>query len=202
MKLKTLIKVPTNVRIAFSGGVDSLVAAHYYKKLNLNVELWHFNHECEYSDLIEDQCRERAKSLGLPIVVGNYSVYTDDENDKRSTEDRWRRARYRFLRSNNMPFITAHHLDDAVETWLFTSIHGNPKLIPVSDDLVLRPFLPIRKRTLEEYANKYNLVPVRDEYNFDQSKMRNYMRFNLIQHVLVVNPGLHKTIKKKYLNAR
>lgn len=198
MKLKTLIKVPTNVRIAFSGGVDSLVAAHYYKKLNLNVELWHFNHECEHSDLIEHQCRERANSLGLPIVVGTFSDYGKFEKNQ-SLEDAWRRGRYNFLRSSEVACVTAHHLDDAVETWIWSALHGNPKLIPMKDDVMYRPFLIIRKDKLYDYAELYDLNPVDDPYNRELDLTRNYMRANMMEHVLRINPGVHKVIKKKYL---
>ena len=198
MKLKTLMKLPTTVRIAFSGGVDSLVAAHYYGVfLNLNVELWHFNHGCQYSDQIEKECRALADNiLKLPIVVGNVK---GDRSKGQSLEDFWRRERYSFLRSSSIPFATAHHLDDSVEGWCMSAMHGNPKLIPYKDDLVYRPFLIVRKEKLQEYADAHDLYPVYDPYNDDLHLTRNYVRANMMEHVLKINPGIHKVIKKKYL---
>ena len=194
--LKLLTKIPRKINLAFSGGVDSLAAAHFLAK-NHNVTLLHFNHGCQYSDMIEEQCRERAESLSLPIVVG--SMDNEPRKKGQSLEDYWRRSRYRFLRSFNEQFITCHHADDAVETWIFSSLHGEGKLIPMSDALVLRPFLITEKSTLVSYAERHNLVPVDDPYNRMYDLTRNYIRANIIPHAYKVNPGLIKMIRKKYL---
>lgn len=194
---KLLTKIPRKINIAFSGGVDSLAVAHFLKRGKHDVTLLHFNHGCEYSDEIERQCRDRAKMLDLPILIGiNDALPVKGK----SLEDCWRRARYKFLRSFSDKFITCHHLDDAAETFVWSSLHGEGKMIPVEDDKVLRPFLLTEKSQFIDYANKNKLTPVRDEYNFDKSLTRNYIRANIMEHAYWVNPGLKKVIKKKYLN--
>lgn len=196
--IKLLTKIPKRINLAFSGGVDSLVAAHFLSKGKHDLMLLHFNHGCEYSDGIEEQCRERAESLSVPIVVRKIDDATP--NKGQSLEDFWRRSRYRFLRSYSDPFITCHHLDDAVETWVWSSLHGTPKLIPVQDDKVLRPFLVTEKAELVSYANRHGLIPVDDPYNRVNSLTRNYIRVNIMPHAYQINPGLKKVIRKKYLN--
>jgi tRNA(Ile)-lysidine synthase len=196
---KLLTKIPRNINIAFSGGVDSLAAAHFLKR-NHNVTLLHFNHGCAYSDRIENDCRKRAKDLDLPILVGRMGIATQEKGQ--SLEDFWRRCRYRWLRSFDERFITCHHLDDAAETWVMSALHGNPKLIPVQDELVLRPFLITEKQKLESYATKHNLIPVEDEFNSDYSLTRNYIRRNMMPQCYNVNPGLNKVIRKKYLEIK
>lgn len=195
--LKLLTKIPRRINLAFSGGVDSLVVAHFLAKGKHDVTLLHFNHGCQYSDEIEKQCVERAESLSLPIVVTHMAEGTP--NKGQSLEDYWRRSRYRFLRSYDDQFITCHHLDDAVETWIWSCLHGNPKLIPIKDDKVLRPFLTTEKAQFQEYAKKHGLVAVDDPYNRDYSLTRNYIRANMIEHAYKINPGLGKVIRKKYL---
>lgn len=198
--INLLMKVPRKINIAFSGGVDSLVASHFFNKGKHDITLLHFNHGCEYSDAIEQQCRERAESLSVPIIVK--TIEQGEPNKGQSLEDYWRRARYRFLRSFDEQFITCHHLDDAVETWVWSALHGNPKIIPASDDKVLRPFLITPKSTLVEYADRHNLIAVDDPYNRDYSLTRNYIRVNIMEHAYKVNPGLNKVIKKKYLDLK
>lgn len=193
---KLLTKIPRKVNLAFSGGVDSLSVAHFLKRGKHDATLLHFNHGCEYSNEIERQCRNRAEHLGLPIVVKNNDTLPVKGQ---SLEDCWRRARYRFLRSFDEQFITCHHLDDAVETWVWSSLHGEGKLIPVQDSKVLRPFLLTEKQQLIDYATKNDLLAVHDEYNFNNSLTRNYIRANIMEHAYWVNPGLKKVIKKKYL---
>lgn len=195
---KLLGKIPRKVNLAFSGGVDSLAVAKFLGN-NHEVTLYHFNHGCQYSDEIENQCRQRSIDLGLDIIVGRCDT---KKPDGQSLEDFWRRSRYRWLRSYGERFVTCHHLNDAVEQWLFSAINGNPNIIPYQDELVYRPFLLTSKEQLINYAIRHNLTPVEDEYNHDQSKMRNYIRKNLIDHVYHINPGIEKVIRKKYLDLK
>lgn len=203
------VKIPKTetVYIAFSGGVDSLAAAHFYRKMNMDVQLLHFNHGCEYSNNIEKGCVELAKQLNLPIIVG----YNDSlPKPNQSVEDAWRRSRYRFLYSQvpeNGYLVTAHHLNDSVETWIFSSLHGNGKIIEPLQEIefdgkkfkLVRPFLMNNKEKLTKCLVNTGLECVKDECNFDNSLSRNYIRNVMMEHVLFINPGLEKVIKKKYL---
>lgn len=192
--MKLLTKIPRRINLAFSGGIDSLAVAKFLSN-NHDVTLLHFNHGCQYSDSIEEQCRSLAKVLNLPIIVGKCT----EKHTTGSLENFWRKQRYRFLRSFQDKFITAHHLDDAVANWIFRSLHGEGKLIPTFDEHVIRPFLITTKSELETYAQSFNLTPVPDPYNNDLSKARNYIGEILLPHALKINPGLYKTIRKKYL---
>lgn len=199
--LKQLFKIPNTICLAFSGGVDSLAVAHFLKTGNKDLTLLHFNHGCQYSNEIEAQCIERAHELKLPIVIGKIN---QERPKKQSLEDFWRRQRYNFLRTyaieNNQKLLLAHHISDSVETWLMTSLHGTPKLIPAYDETVIRPFIITEKQDFQDYATRHNLVPVDDPYNRENHLMRNYIRANVMQHIKYINPGINKVIKKKYLN--
>lgn len=207
IQLATKIPKGKTVYIAFSGGVDSLCAALYYRNKGFDVQLLHFNHGCEYSNGIEEGCRKLSEALELDIVVG----YNDTPpKPKQSIEDAWRRARYRFLYSclpENGYLVTAHHLNDAVETWIWSSMHGEGKVIEPHQEIVyddklcnlVRPFLISTKSELEKYVENSGMHPVPDAYNKDNSLTRNYIRNVMMPHVLKINPGIEKVIKKKYL---
>ena len=194
---RILTKIPNEVGIAFSGGVDSLAVAKFLKNGNKDVTLYHFNHGCQYSNDIEEQCRESAKSLNCNIIVAGYD---GERKNGQSLEDAWRRARYRFLRSFDQKIITAHHISDAIETWVWSCLHGEGKLIPVESGNIIRPFLTTEKTVFENYCKNNNLQVVEDEMNKDLHLMRNYMRANVMQHLYHINPGLKKVIRKKYLD--
>lgn len=200
-------KIPHNTpfKIGFSGGIDSLVLAHFYRR-NPNAILCHFNHGCEYSDAIEASCKDRASDLGMMLVVGRIK---GKKAPKQSLEDFWRRERYKFLYSvNGEHVLTAHHLNDAVETWCMSSFHGESKLISpkqrVNDNntiqILHRPLLLTTKKSLQDYGKHHHLIPVPDPYNDDESLARNYFRKNLITPIEHLNPGIEKVIRKKYLN--
>lgn len=194
--IRLLHKIPRKINLAFSGGIDSLAAAHFLSK-NHEIHLMHFHHGNDYSDWMADECVSRAKELGLSITVGKIDM--SGYSSKQSIEDYWRRQRYSFLRKSGERFITCHHLDDAAETYVFSSLHGTPKLIPSYDAQVIRPFIVTEKKDLTAYAESRKLVPVIDPSNADDSMMRNYIRKHIMPHAYHVNPGLNKVIRKKYL---
>lgn len=206
--LKMTHRLPHDtIKLAFSGGVDSLAIANFWKRKS-NVVLMHFNHGCEYSDEIEAQARDRAALLNMPIIVGHL---TEEKPSNQSLEEFWRIQRYRFLyggEGNHV--VTGHHLDDAIETWLWSSMHGEGKIIsPKADythngktNTLHRPFLLTPKRNIEEYAHRHGLMPVDDPFNRSDKSMRNYIRNTMMPHVLHVNPGIEKTIRKKYLEMK
>jgi len=76
-------------------------------------------------------------------------------------------------------------------------MHGTPKLIPYSRQNVIRPFRLTRKRDLELWANLNNVEYLEDDSNRNIKYTRNYIRHEMMPHVLRVNPGIHKTIAKK-----
>lgn len=193
-------KIPKKINLAFSGGIDSLAAAIFLKNGRRDVTLLHFNHGNSYSNDMEMKCRELANKLNMPIHVGNL---TNQMPKGMSKEDYWRRERYSFLRGFNEHFITCHHLTDAVETWVWTSLHGDGKLIPIKDELVIRPFLMTTKEELQNFYYSHgspNLDIVSDPSNTDTKYMRNYMRRHVMPHIRHINPGIDTVIRKKYLN--
>lgn len=203
------VKLPKELKIniAFSGGVDSLSLALLYKNFGYDVTLLHFHHGCEWSDDIADGCRHLAEQLNLPIIIG----YNDQLPKKgQSVEDAWRRSRYRFLynhTNDGQVLLTGHHLNDATETWIFSSLHSEGKIIDYDTTInyngnnirVARPLLLNPKVTIEQYVSKSGYKPVPDECNTDNGLMRNYIRNVMMPHVLTINPGIEKVIKKKYL---
>lgn len=202
--IRILGEIPRNVLVAFSGGVDSLAVAHFLKQGGRTVTLLHFNHGCEYSDHIMHQCMKLAAALDLPIVCG--LIPNPEPPTGESLEAYWRRERYKFFRLHahdpHHKVITCHHLDDAVESWVWSSLHGNPHLIQRDYKFLIRPFLLTEKSDFEAYAVKHGLTPVDDPFNRDNRLTRNYIRSNLLPHAYHVNPGLKKVIKKKYLQGQ
>lgn len=197
--IRLLGKVPQHVNLAFSGGVDSLAAAHFLKQGKKAVRLMHFNHGCEFSDDIQRHCEVLADSLELPLTVGHIEDPITPRGE--SLEAYWRQERYKFFHShhNDNKVITCHHLDDAVESWVWSALHGNPHLIQPEMGIFLRPFLMTEKQSFVDYANRKGLVVVEDPFNHDTRLTRNYIRHNLLPHVYHVNPGLKTVIRKKYL---
>jgi len=95
-----------------------------------------------------------------------------------------------------MPVITGHNLDDVIEWFLFSSIHGNGKVIPYNNKNVIRPFISTSKCSLEDWCS-YREVPfLTDPANSDRMFMRSIIRHDIMPHARLVNPGIEKTFRK------
>ena len=155
----------------------------------------HFNHGTAFAPKAESFVRNYCENRSLQLEIG---TVTRERASDESREEYWRNERYAFF-SNflDRKIITCHHLDDAVETWLFTSIHGNPMLIPYARDNFIRPFLTTRKLALSGWCNRKEVPYLEDPSNTDVAYMRNLIRHKLMENVLIINPGIHKVVKKK-----
>jgi len=190
-------KIPRQVMVAVSGGVDSMAALDFLRR-NHAVEVYYFNHGTEYGERAEDLVRRYIMKYDLPFQIRGIAQGTKPK--KMSKEEWWRDERYKWMdlfSQHHLPVITCHHLDDCVETWVWSSMHGTGKIIPYRRNGVIRPFRQTRKRDFELWAAMHNVPYLEDDSNADTCYTRNYIRHEMMPHVLRVNPGIHKTIKKK-----
>ncbi len=194
-------KLDRKVYVACSGGVDSMAAVDLLKN-NHDVHLLFFNHGTKTSSdalefLMDYTCTKNTEhDCKLKLQVG---TITRDKTADQSWEEYWRIQRYEWFHSFDHPIITGHHLDDCVETWIWSSLHGEGKIIPYANKNVIRPFRLNRKSTFTNWARNKNIPWIEDESNNDNKYMRNFIRHDIMPKALVVNPGLHKVIRKKVL---
>ncbi len=196
--MKLLGKLPNKVNIAFSGGIDSVVVTHFLMQVpSRDITLFYFNHGTEHGQKAQSFCQKFADYFDLIIVVGSIN-HCRLQHDDESKEEYWRECRYQFLnRHYDAPMITCHHLDDEIETWLFSALHNYPKLIPYRRNNIIRPFLLTKKEEIREYAEKHGLKWIQDESNDDESYPRNRIRHSIVPEALKINPGLYKVIARK-----
>jgi tRNA(Ile)-lysidine synthase len=164
----------------------------------------HYNHATEYSDLAEKLVSDFCEERDISLLKGKLLKPMPDGV---SREDFWRKSRYNFFETialtpaySNIPIITCHHLDDLMETWVFTSLHGDARLIPSKRGRFLRPFLITRKAVLEDWCDRKDVPFITDPSNSDLSYMRNYIRHEIVPRALRINPGLPKVLRKKVIN--
>ena len=199
--IKMSMKLPKQIAVAVSGGCDSMAALDFLSN-NRDVVALHFNHGTEYAPKAEEVVLEYCRKKEIPLIVGRLEEEIPSGSSK---EEFWRDQRYKFFdeasRSlEGMPIVTCHHLDDLVETWIFTSLHGSSTLIPSVRGKYHRPFLVTRKTDLEDWCDRKEVPFLEDPSNLDTSFMRNFIRHELVPRALRVNPGLPKVLRKKVLN--
>jgi tRNA(Ile)-lysidine synthase len=187
-------KLPREVYVACSGGVDSMAVVNFLRN-NHSVNIVFFDHGTETSHYAQAFVANYCSENELPFLYGSINKFSKSKDQ--SWEEHWRNERYKYFHTINADIITAHHLDDCVETWVWSSMHGTGKIIPYRNKNVIRPFRLTRKRDFELWKNLKNVPHVEDDSNADTCYTRNYIRHEMMPHVLRVNPGIHKTIAKK-----
>lgn len=178
-----------------------------FLRQNHNCTLVFFDHHTQTSadakDFLETYVdsrnrtfRSKPNATRVDLVIGSIK---NKKQVSESWEEYWRNERYSFFHSLGKPLITCHHLDDCVETWIWSSLHGNSKLIPYANKNVFRPFRLNRKAEFVNWCRSKSVPWIEDTSNEDTRFMRNFIRKELVDKCLVVNPGLHKVIRKKVL---
>jgi tRNA(Ile)-lysidine synthetase-like protein len=188
-------KLKREIYLACSGGVDSMATLDFLSN-NHNITVVFFDHGTIESKKALRFITDYTSKKDLAFIYGSMGASEKRPKDE-SWEEFWRKKRYEFFHSINEEIITAHHLDDCVETWVWSSMHGEGKIIPYRNKNVIRPFRATRKRDFEMWADIKNVPYVQDDSNYNTSYIRNYIRHEMMPHVLKVNPGIHKNIAKK-----
>lgn len=164
-------------------------------------DILYFNHGTPSCLKAEKFLDKFCSDNGITLIKG----YISRERAKNeSQEEYWRNERYNFFsKYSSEPIILAHHLNDCVETWVMTSLRGNPSLIPYHNPKynIYRPFLMVSKKEITEWSKRKNVEWVLDSSNNDTSLNRNYVRHIMMEQIRVINPGIEKTIAKKILES-
>ena len=119
--IKLLFPLPKKLVIAFSGGVDSVAIADFLRRKH-DITLAFFHHGTRTSDMAHTFVQDFAGARELPLVVGHL---TKPYPEGVSNQEFWRDERYNFLDKFVDPVVTAHHLDDCIETYIWSCMHGN-----------------------------------------------------------------------------
>ena len=191
--IKIQNKLPRELYIGCSGGVDSMAALDFLSN-NHDITVCFFDHGTSHSRQALEFVSRQTKKYECGFIYGKVNR---KKHDRESQEEYWRNERYKFFHGINGTVVTAHHLDDCVETWLWSSMHGTGKIIPYANKNVIRPFRLNKKRQLNLWADLKNVSYIEDDSNTDTCYTRNYIRHEMMPHVLRVNPGIDKVIAKK-----
>jgi len=190
-------KLPRSLFVACSGGVDSMAVLHFLSR-NHQVHALYFDHGTEHGRQAKEFLEEYCLLNDIPLTTGKITGTIPP--GPHSREAWWREQRYEFFdKFVGSTVVTAHHLDDCVETWIWSSLNGTSKWIPYRRNWVVRPFRQTRKRDLELWCRLNNIPWIEDDSNENIHYTRNYIRHEMMPHVIKVNPGIHKTIRKKVI---
>lgn len=158
-----------------------------------------YHHGTPTSDRAHLTVAQYCTDNSIPLIFGALNQSNQQKPHGQSQEEWWRNCRYDFfdgLGDTLGPIVTAHHLNDSVETYLWSALHGTAKVIPYQRNSVVRPFLTTPKSEFVEWCTRHGVAWSEDTSNLDTAYTRNYIRHTMMPHALRVNPGLPTTVKK------
>ena len=193
--------------LAVSGGVDSMVMLDVLKKLNLNIFVAHCNFKLrgEESEAETQFLKSYLEQQNIPHQIIYFDTEDYAQNQKLSIQLAARKLRYNWfydlLKTQNLDYIiTAHHLDDQVETFLInftrgTGIEGLTGM-PAKNDKIMRPFLVASRQEILDYANT-NQVEWRDDSSNASTKyFRNKIRHKVVPVLKELNTDFLHTFQE------
>jgi tRNA(Ile)-lysidine synthase len=199
--------------LATSGGIDSMVLLHLCHQLELDIRVAHCNFQLrsDESDEDEDFVKSQTDKLQIPIFIKKFDTKRNAEKEKSSIQVVARNLRYEWfntlLINNDYDYIlTAHHLDDSLETFLinFTRGSGLDGLtgIPEQNGTIVRPLLPFSRTEIEIFAKENNVEWREDSSNPSDNYLRNKLRHNVIPILKVLNPSLLHSFQNTISNLK
>ncbi|MBK0368961.1 tRNA lysidine(34) synthetase TilS [Flavobacterium agrisoli] len=193
--------------LATSGGLDSMVMAHLFAKLDYNFAIAHCNFQLRGIESFEDQkfVEDFAQQLAKPVFVTQFDTLAFASDYKLSVQVAARELRYNWfyelLETEHYDYIlTAHHSDDNLETFLINLTRGTGLEglvgIPESTEKLLRPLLPFSRLEIKEFAEENHIKWREDSSNASTKYIRNKIRHELVPILKEINPKFLEVFQK------
>ena len=184
--------------LAVSGGADSMVLASLFEINHLKFEIAHVNYHFRGEDsnldqkLVEKFCSDNNIKFHLK------DISEEEKSNMKSLQNWAREVRYDFffnlLEKENLDFIiTAHHLNDELETFIINLSRGSGikglSGIPKNENRILRPFLTFSKSEIYAFAEENNIDFREDKSNQKDDYLRNKIRNQIVPKMVEVFPN-------------
>jgi tRNA(Ile)-lysidine synthase len=199
--------------VALSGGRDSTALLDLACRLRDqrapgfgDVRAVHVHHGLQAAaDTWAAHCAQLCEALQVPLIVERVAIERDH---RRGVEAAAREARYQALaqaaQACEAPVVlTAHHLDDRVETFLLQWLRGaGPAgLAGIAAERALddgavrlvRPLLAVPRAEIDRYVERWQLSYVDDPSNVDTRLARNALRLRVVPELEQLRAGFRKS---------
>ena len=216
-------KSPLALAVAYSGGLDSSALLHLAHRhaLDNGIALFafHIHHGISpNADSWLAHCESECARLGVRLDMRRISLAARKRD---GLEQAARLGRYEALgelcRLHRVPLLlTAHHLDDQVETVLLQMLRGSgvsglggmenaniaPELLGDPNLVVARPMLDVSRNELEQFVVAQEIAYIEDESNADPRYTRNALRHQVAPALAEYFPGYQQRLARTAQHAQ
>lgn len=190
----------SHIVVAISTGIDSMVLLHqlikHYSHSYKKITCLHVNHGIRDIATKEEQfIKQYCEQNNIELFVHNLDL-SHVINAGNSIETEARTMRYGWFdimmkRLNANVLLTAHHLDDQIETVFYRIMTGRSTRSKLGMEykmrrnsyLIVRPFLNVTKNEIKYYQHEWQVPFYEDETNKDNKYVRNDIRNRLLPEI-------------------
>ena len=196
--------------LAVSGGIDSVVMVDLIHELQVPFLIAHCNFQLRKEESKRDEAfvRSLSNKYNCEVIVKQFETENFAKENKLSIQVAARNLRYEWFAQlqkdqKHLPayLLTAHHLNDNIETTLInfcrgTGIEGLTGIDFFDKERkIIRPLLNFSKNELLEYATAKGLEWIEDSSNFQNKYTRNSFRNQIIPFIQELFPQLEQNIQ-------
>jgi tRNA(Ile)-lysidine synthase len=199
--------------VAFSGGEDSsalLALLAQLPQARARLRAVHIDHGLHPDSRTWVRiCRATCRALHVPFATRRLRLA---RTRGQSLEEVARDARYAGLAAALRPgevLLTAHHLEDQLETVLLQLLRGAglpglsamPAVMPFGATVLVRPLLAMPRAALRAWVQARGLTCVADPANTDERFDRNFLRHRVLPAIVGRWPGAARTVARSARHA-
>lgn len=205
--IKEVLPKDGRYHLAVSMGADSVAALFWMRWKGYDVVPIHFNHNLRaQNSVMHERFLGLCEKLG---IQGRSDVWAKGVG----TEAECRAARLEFFSrvAKGGTIVTAHHLNDWIESYLLNCLRGHPSRNPFElsssfpDFDIVHPFLLSRKTDFQEFLtrNSWDEWVVEDDTNNStRGSRRNWVRSVILPEMTRQSLSLEKYAKRRILKLK
>ena len=185
--------------IAVSGGIDSVVLTHLCIQQGLSPHLLHCNFQLRNEESDEDETfvKHLAESNHLKYTVKHFDTKRIAEANNIGIQECARHLRYEwfntYLTDEDSYVLTAHHLDDSIETFHINTLRGTGIKgllgIPRKRGQIIRPFINFTKFEIANFSKNKGIEFREDSSNTSDKYLRNKIRHHIVPQLEDLTEG-------------
>lgn len=192
--------------VAVSGGVDSVVLADLIHAIHSKWAIAHCNFSLRGKQADEDEhfVLELSKKYSVQCFTVQFATAKYAEKHGLSIQIAARQLRYAWfkelMKTHGFRYLlTAHHLDDAIETILLNLTRGTGIKglagIPMKQNYIIRPLVNFTKDEILNYAHAKKLAYKEDISNTQDNYQRNFIRLHVVPLLKKLQPQWHSVFQ-------